>query len=377
MGHKKIISARVAIVIALLLCAIPAATAQSASPDDTAHLLAGMPPSADSPLAALMQNPSWQRHARNFNSAFDNLDKNRLRKIRAWSNAKVDAPRRVLFYFFSGPDFLYANAFFPNASTYVLSGLEPVGPIPNLMRLSRQSVDEALRRLEGSLSSILTISFFKTIDMRTELGSSRVAGTLPLLYVFLARSGKTIQDVSLIRLDEQGVPHAQAEFGLPHGSPNAAGGVKIVFAEGDGHVQTLYYFGTNVANGGFNASGFAAFCNQLGVGDSVLKSASYLLHGSDFSGVRTFLIEHSALILQDDTGIPVRYFDRAKWQLHPFGRYTSPISLFQQRYQPQLRQLFQQGRVEPINFGVGYQWRSQKSNLLLAEKSAQKDSNAQ
>ena len=35
-----------------------------------------------------------------------------------------------MFYMFSGPDFLYANAFFPNASTYILCGIEPVGPVP-------------------------------------------------------------------------------------------------------------------------------------------------------------------------------------------------------------------------------------------------------
>ena len=68
--------------------------------------------------------------------------------------------------------------------------------VPDLLRLPRGSLDGALRHIESSLSTILTISFFKTHDMRMTLGASNVSGTLPILYVFLARSGKTIRDVA-------------------------------------------------------------------------------------------------------------------------------------------------------------------------------------
>src|SRR5262252_5232353 len=195
---------------AIILAAAYSARAQTASADDTARFLAGMSPSSVSPLAPLTRDPAWQQHARYLNSAFGNLDKNQFAKIRAWSSAKLTAPSPVLFYMFSGPDFLYANAFFPNATTYVMAGLEPVGPIPDLMRLPRGSVAEGLRHIEGSLSTILTLSFFKTHDMRMTLGASRMNGALPLLYVFLARTGNAIQDVSLIKLDAQGIPQTAA-----------------------------------------------------------------------------------------------------------------------------------------------------------------------
>ncbi len=358
-------------VSGLLLAATRPAGAQNASFDDTARFLAGMPPSSGSPLTPLTQDAAWQQHARHFNSAFGNLDRNQFSKIRAWTSAKLTAPSPVLFYMFSGPDFLYANAFFPNATTYVLSGLEPVGPIPDLLRLPRGSIGEALRHIEGSLGTILTISFFKTHDMRMTLGASRVSGTLPLLYVFLARSGKTIRDVSLIKLDDQGVAQPQNAPTSP-GMRNPAHGVKIVFTGNDGSEQTLYYFGTNVANDGFKVSGFAKFCDRLGTGDAFVKSASYLLHSSNFSDVRNFLLQHANLVLQDDTGIPVSYFDPNKWQLRPFGRYTGPISIFARNYQPKLTQLFQRGRAEQLNFGLGYQWRVLGSNLILATRTEPK-----
>ena len=37
------------------------------------------------------------------------------------------ASKATMFYMFSGPDFLYADTFFPNASTYILCGIEPMG----------------------------------------------------------------------------------------------------------------------------------------------------------------------------------------------------------------------------------------------------------
>src|SRR6478609_5618586 len=169
----------------IILAAAYPARAQTASADDTARFLAGMPLSSDSPLTPLTQHPAWQQHARYLNSAFGNLDKNQFAKIRAWSSAKLTAPSPVLFYMFSGPDFLYASAFFPNASTYVMSGLEPTGPIPDLKKLSRESLAHGLRNIEESLGSILSYSFFQTIDMRRTLVASSLPGTLPILYVFL------------------------------------------------------------------------------------------------------------------------------------------------------------------------------------------------
>jgi hypothetical protein len=82
--------------------------------------------------------------------------------------------------------------------------------------------------------------------------------------------------------------------------------------------------------------------------------------------VREFLLAHSATILQDDTGIPVRFFKPGDWELRPFGRYLGPIPLFGGRYQRQLSDIFRSQRAKPIPFGVGYRWRPNESNLLLA-----------
>jgi hypothetical protein len=350
------------LLVGLLVLAFPALGAETASPDDTAKFLAGMPVSADSPLAPLTRERTWQGHAQHFNLTFRRVEDRQLSRIRRWSKSNISIGRPILFYMFSGPDFLYANSFFPDEITYVLSGLEPVGSIPDLGRISSRTMPRVLYTIERSTSSLLSISFFKTRDMKTELRASPVSGTLPLLYVFLARSGKNISDVTLVRLTEAGEVVTQTKS-----DPWAAAqGVKITFSSSPGGpLQTLYYFSTNLANNGFKKSGFEQFCDRLGEGFGLVKSASYLLHSGGFSEVRNFLLKKTVAIAQDDTGIPVRFFG-PDWQLQPFGRYLGPIRIFPGNYQPGLTQLFRHSGA--IDFGVGYRWRPNESNLLLAVK---------
>ena len=143
-------------------------------------------------------------------------------------------------------------------------------------------------------------------------------------------------------------------------------GVRIVFAGSDGAKGTLYYFSTDLSNGGVKNSGFLKFCATLAPGDSLIKSASYLLHSGNFSTVRDFLLANSATIIQDDSGIPLADYDPKKWRLLPFGRYVGPIGKFPGRYQRKYVELFR--RAQPMDFGIGYRWRSYQSNLLLAVK---------
>ena len=73
-----------------LAAAGPASAADTVTADDTARFLAGMPPSAESPLTPLTKDPAWQRHAKFFDAAFGQLEQRQLSKIRAWA-ATTDA----------------------------------------------------------------------------------------------------------------------------------------------------------------------------------------------------------------------------------------------------------------------------------------------
>jgi len=346
----------------LLLIVMPARAAE-VSADDTARFLAGMQPSADSPLLPLTRDPAWQHHAKFFDAAFAQLESRQISRIHAWADANLAAPRPTMFYMFSGPDFLYADAFYSKATTYVLAALEPPGGVPDLTRLPRGSIGPGLAGIEHSLSSILSFSFFITKHMKVDLHDSEFTGALPILYVFMARSGKTLHKVEPVGLDSNGTLLTGADAGkaVTHGA-------RITFSGKDGVEKTLYYFSTDLSNSGVKASGFLKFCDTLAPGNSLLKSASYLLHAGNFSAVRDWLLANSATIIQDDSGIPLGYYSAHKWRFFPFGRYAGPISEFPGRYQQQYAELFT--RAQPIDFGIGYRWRSHESNLLLSVKTA-------
>jgi hypothetical protein len=352
---------KAALAAGLLLAAtIAAPAADTATLDDTARFLAGLPPSESSPLATLTKDPAWQHHARFLDNAFAQLEQRQISRVHAWADTNLAAPKPTMFYFFSGPDFLYANAFYSKATTYVMAALEPSGSVPDLTRMSRGSVDSALGNIEHSLGTIMNFSFFITKHMRTDLRVGQISGTLPLLFVFMERSGKSIREVTPVTLDEDG----KVQTGGEGAKANAPRGVRIRFAGKDGVEKTLFYFSTDLSNTGVKSSGFLKFCETLAPGNSLIKSASYLLHSGSFTTARNFLLANSATIIQDDSGIPLGDYNAKKWRFFPFGRYAGPISEFPGRYQQSYAELFR--RAQPMDFGIGYRWRSHESNLLLA-----------
>ena len=325
-----------------------------------------MPVPSDSPLAQFAQTAAWQEHSRTLEERFTNLIP-RFQKIAAWRAAYMPEsaePTPVAFYMFSGPDFMYVDQFFPNASVYVLCGTEPIGPAPDPLRL--RDMSSALQNLQSSMSSLLRFSFFITKDMKTDLQQTELKGTLPIFYVSLARADKTITHVAFISLNRNGTFHESA----PGKTGGTIPGVRISYIDNrTRRSQTMFYFTTDISNDGIKANpGFLNFCQHFGVGAGFLKSSSYLLFEDRFGTIRNFLLEHSHTIMQDDAGIPIAYYKRDKWNLRPFGTYAGPIDAFKQYFQPQLRELFSTSDPPPLDFGFGYHWNRNDSHLIVAER---------
>src|SRR5271165_883469 len=142
---------------------------QRSSATDAARYLAGMPVSPESPLTRLMSDPRWIAYSNAMNAAFSKLDQVQLRDIRIW-RAEFLAPAtkfsRNCLYFFSGPDFLYADTFYPDCNTYVLVSLEPVESIPELQSVPPALLQNTLQNIEVSLNTLLNFGYFETQDLR-------------------------------------------------------------------------------------------------------------------------------------------------------------------------------------------------------------------
>ena len=340
---------------------LPAQSGPS-SPDDTARFLAGMPLPKVSPLAPLTNDPAWQEHAANFEKAFAKMNMRQLLKLHNWEAQYLPESRDkipVAFYMFSGPDFLYVDQFFPKADVYILCGKEALGPPPDPPRIA--NLGAALHNLEEAMQSSLRFSFFITKEMKVSLDSQELKGVLPILYVFLARADKSIKDVTYGSLSSSG----SFQEGRGGGSP----GVRIQYIDNhSGQEQTLYYFTTDISDGGLASSGFLKFCSQFGVGCSFLKASSYLMFENGFTRIRDFILDHSKTIVQDDAGIPISNFNRDKWNIRVFGTYTGPIEIFKQHYQPKLKEIFDQSGPPPIEFNFGYRWNYKESHVIVATR---------
>lgn len=328
--------------------------------NDAAAFLAGieLPHQSDH---LLTNTNSWANHVKTLDSEFESHRDRVLSPMSEWSNAELTRELTInstVRYMFSGPDILHAFHMFPSADTFVLCGLEPVGEIPQLSELSAGNAGRALGEVRNALGEIINFSFFRTKDMKDDLKFSTFHGTTPIMMVFLTRSGQYLKGVEFLKLNEDGTLTSN---GL---DAKGADAVKIEFSplrfEKN---KTLYYFSSDLSDGGFPKSGFKTWLESQPKGNAYLKAASFLMHESYFKGIRTHLLDHSVQIVQDDSGIPFRYFKADLWYADLFGSYTGPIDLFSEHYQSDLRSAYR-SRQRPLAFGTGYKWRKGESNLM-------------
>ncbi len=327
--------------------------------DLTSRLLAGISVPEEKDIT-LTEN--WKKHEQLMTKAWSRYKKSNLWPIKSWSEKKLSNSNRSEFirYPFSGPDILHALYTFPKAKNFILCGLEPVGNFPKSDILRGENSTQSLEEIRKILEESLRFSFFKTKDMRTELSKSFYNGTLPIMCLFLSGSGFTIKDINYIKLNKDGTI---SELQDPHSSNNA---VRIKAIHENGREVLVNYFRTNISDGFILKSGFLKYLESIPKGRSYVKAASYLMHKSYFSQIRNHLLSNSTAIIQDDSGIPMRHFNQTSWQMKYFGTYTKPIELFQDHYQPDLRDIYKQ-ESQRLPFGTGYRWRKGQSNLIVAE----------
>ncbi|MGK7872639.1 MAG: hypothetical protein AB4426_04800 [Xenococcaceae cyanobacterium] len=329
---------------------------------DTAKLIAGMKVEDTSAFADIQKSNAWINHRNFLENAWAKLEPQQLSKVRKWSAEElksINASSPSIFYPFSGPDFLYAYSLFPQASEYVLVALEPVGTIPDFEKLSASERNLKLQQIRGSLHAIMQWSFFRTNDMKVDMARQ---GTVPFLFLFMARTNNRILDVEYIGLDKEANIQKLDEGMIP--------GVKISFVpEGERNPRTLYYFSTDLSNAGLEKTPeFNEFVKKFDKPVTYLKAASYLMHYSNFSTIRNLVLSQSVSLLQDDSGIPVKAFNSDKWNLNFYGNYTPPRAPFnQEEYQPDLMKIYRSNsNIKKIDFGIGYNFGLNESNLMLA-----------
>jgi hypothetical protein len=335
--------------------------------DDLAAFFSGMAHGKTGCLARLDTSTIWNQFSFKMDSGFNDLDTARFNKMRIWADSElVDSfGNTILFYPFGGPDLLNANIFYPNADQYILIGLEPVGALPELCNVPVKQVNDYLEDVRYSLKDVFKRSYFITGNMIDALKKSSVNGSVPVISLFIKRNGYHIVSINHVGIDSTGI--CQLADSLKD-KKKIIRGIKIDFAADTGRrVQTVFYFQTDISDEGLKKNpGFQKYLSLLPESYTYLKAASYLMHGNDFSKIRNVVFEKSKSILQDDSGIAYRYFDKAKWDIHLYGKYSRPGKDFSWINETDLAKAYTEPSVRPVPFTLGYNWRTRQINLLYA-----------
>jgi hypothetical protein len=296
--------------------------------------------------------------------------------MRAWSKtdlAEMNKNESNIFYPFAGADILNAYTFFPHATQFVMVGLEPVGSLPELEgKHYKDSLNNYFHNINNSLSSILNFSFFRTKSMRLDFsGQKELNGTIHILLLFLTRTGNTIAGITPVSIKHDGSLTTYETFDAKKKDSLKAKGVEIRFVDADSVMKKVYYFSTNIANDGMKVNpGFTAFVKNMGHYNTYLKSASCLMHEPGFSSIRNLILDGSNYVLEDDSGIPLKFFtEKGNWEYTFYGTYTGAYLIFHHNYQKDLFDAYKAGtNVKELPFGIGYKFKKGESNLMLAKK---------
>lgn len=334
--------------------------------DHIARYISGLTlDSADEAFEAFIDNDSWRDYAMQIDKSWNRFTERKLTAIGPWVKENITDKSlytKTAFYPFSGPDFTYLNAFLPEADNYYLFGLEPVGKIPNINELEVDSVDQLFIAMNDAIRDNINLSFFITKKMKEEINNDQVTGTIPVLLFFMSRSGKKILDIEPKEINDAGeLITIESEDPLNKEFKKI---VEISYTEpGATQVKKLYYFSMNIGDSGFyRRSRMVKFFDNLPEDlTTFVKSASYCMHDDQYSKIRNVILTKSKFVIEDDSGIPFRYFPEDQWEHKFYGSYTAPIEAFSMQMQEDYLEAFKQAEPLPFRFGYNY-----PSNLFIA-----------
>jgi hypothetical protein len=345
---------------------LPSANAEL---DDAARFLAGLPGRGQSAWKPLETETAWQQHARDLKHLWSRFEEQRLPAMTEFRSRALAQAGATVFYPFSGADALTVLTLFPSHQEYFLAALEPPGTLPQRGEHTPERLGAQLPALDSTLYSILHRSFFVTREMDRQLRGQVTDGVCELLLILLARTGHHIRAAGYVQLDAEGRVQSRPEP-PPGAAFNHNLGLVIEFQMENQPPQRLYYFSLNLHDRQLQANQpFLAFAARLPQPATLLKSTSYLLHDKGFSKIREVILDRSALVVQDDSGVPYRYFTPERWNVQLYGDYAVPFRPFQFRVQLDLRAAYQQKEaVRALGFPIGYGAGRIPSNLLVARR---------
>lgn len=301
--------------------------------------------------------------------AFQKIDSLRLSPLSTWYQTELDSANAQLeplaFYPFSGGDFLHLHTLYPSTNEYLMLAIEPVGSVPSFATLKQSEQNVALDELKRMLRDIFSKSYFVTKNMKGDIAVNRqIKGMLPSILWGISVTGHDIVSVSSVSLDSSGTASTKPVSA----SEGYDQGVTVAFVKrGTATVQKVTYLACDISNKGIESNdALRAHLEQLPKFNSFIKAASYLPHYKTFSSIRDVVLTKSRIHLQDDTGIPYKYFTAFRPKL--YGEYVYPVDDFDSSlFQVDLIKAYESSTSfsGKLPFSMGYHWMTKLQNQMI------------
>lgn len=328
--------------------------------DDYASVICGKEPTVY--FKSVCNTSAWKELKQRIDSEWGYVTKNKVNKIKPWADSIMPKVRvgDNLIYPFAGADFLYANLFYENADSVVMIGLENPGDIMADTTDSKKFLGH-VSKVYKALYFSNHMGFFRTISMRNELNDSELSGTIPGLLFYIRKMGYSISSLKHFQIDTNGA--------LSSINSKQAFACKIEYFNQDNKLRCLFYVKYDLSdNSLIKDKRMVLFLDKFSKPNVLIKSASYLLHSKNFSVMKDYILKKSNCILQDDTGLPYRFFESTEWDVNLFGTYTKVIPLFSGSFQADLRDAFKTKGKGELPFSIGYNINHGEPNLILSSR---------
>ena len=335
---------------------------------DLSLFLAGLPLDEKNQFVKLSQSASYKAYARTINSYWEKIDSDYLKKVNPFKAEFMPqkSAANTAFYPLSGADFVNLHAFYPDAVSNIMVGLEPPGKITDPNTLSPEQLKAGLNSIQSMVGEMASQNYFTRKRMKREFANPHFSGTSPVLLIFMTRLG-----LNIVELDKTGKLISETETHIANKNPDKIEAVRIYYhKQNEKYSRDLVFFkmyinensaDTNTPEGKFFAS--------QGNFNLLLKSAEYVLQLPIYEKFIETILRKTDTVVQDDSAIPYSAFNKAQWNSNVFGVYTARARLQNTPNVPDQVDLQNEfnlnAKMLPFKYGYGVLKGNNKSNLMI------------
>ena len=340
---------------------------------ELSQFLSGLPLDEKNRFLKLSESASYKSYAKTINSYWEKIDSDYLKKVQPFKSEfmPVKGAANTAFYPLSGADFVNLNAFYPDANSNIMVGLEPAGKITDPNSLTPEQLKQGLNSIQSMVGEMAAQNYFTRKRMRREFANPHFSGTSPVLLIFMTRLGLKIDFWERVELDRTGKLIPETEAHIADKNPDKIEAVRIYFhKEKDMYSRELTFFRMyiNENSAEENTAEGKYFVSQ-GRLNLLLKSAEYVLQLPMYEKFIKTILARTDTVVQDDSAIPFKAFDRVAWEAKVFGVYTARARLQNTPNVPDqtdLQNEFKQNAKNlPFKYGYGVLKGNDKSNLMI------------